>query len=156
MRRGVSQPVGVLYALLPVVLLGASFAAAEEPVGPVQLSVRVVSVEPTTRFGRGVPSGVAEIEAAVFTREDLSGLTVRVLDSRRQPLETDVIGEGPLLAFRVSLTGARVHELIVEAAATAAEGPVRDEVALRIPLGVAGFAPADDGEIAAFPLEERP
>ena len=46
--------------------------------------------------------------------------------------------------------------LAVEPTGVSAGIPVRDEVALRVPLGVRGFAPEDDGEIAAFPLEVRP
>lgn len=155
--RGVSNETrGVLYALLPVLVFAAAPSRALEPAGPLEISARVATVEPTSRSDRRTPAGIAEIEVGVVAHDTLSELTIRVLDAARNPVEAGVTIDGPVLILRVPLTGMAVHERIVEATAISASGPVRDEIALRIPLGVSGFAPEEDGEIAAFPLEVRP
>jgi hypothetical protein len=146
--RGVSsETAGVLYALLPVILLGTSAGMAVEPTGPVEISARVLSID---------RSGTVAVEVGVLARPEISDLNVRILDASRNPMDADVSIEEGVATYRIRLARAGVHELIVEATASSAAGPVRDEIALRVPLGVRGFAPEDDGEIAAFPLEVRP
>jgi hypothetical protein len=151
---GIRGPALAVAALLVVAVLP---AGAVEPTGPVQVWARLVSIEPAPRFGSEPLAGVAEIVVEVSAEPRLEGLALRVLDSRRQPVDGAVLdGAGRFRTLRVPLSGERVHEILIEATAMGPKGPVRDEIALRAPLGVPGFAPEDDGEIAAFPLAVRP
>lgn len=148
---------GPVYAVAAFLALATTPAGAVEPTGPVHLSARLVAVEPTSRPGRMPLEGVAELAVEVAAEERLEGLALRVLDARRQPIEGVVLdGAGRFRTVRIPLSGERVHEVLLEAIATGPRGPARDEIAIRVPLGVPGFAPEDDGEIAAFPLAVRP
>lgn len=135
------------HAILAIGLLAAAPAQAVEPTGPIEIFAKVVEVE------GGPDRGFAAVEVDILQGASLEGLTFRLLDRRREPVEGLVFeGEGRGRTVRIPVSGKGVHEWILEAVS----GTARDEFAIRVPLGVPGFAPEDDGEIASFPLEVRP
>ncbi len=144
---------GRICAVVVLAFLATATARAVEPTGPIHLFARAASLEEVGTF-RGQPvRALAVLEVRVLRGADLEGFELRVLDPRREPVEGVAIeGEGILRRLFVPLIGEGVHELILQGVA----GDERDEVAIRVPLGVPGFAPDDDGEVASFPLEVRP
>jgi hypothetical protein len=148
---------GPAYAVAALLAVTALPVGAVEPTGPVQVWARLVSVEPVSRPGRAPLEAVAELAVEVAAEARFESLALRVLDDHRQPIEGAVLdGKGRFRTVRVPMSGEKVHEILLEATAVGPKGPARDEIALRVPLGVSGFVPEDDGEIAAFPLEVRP
>ncbi len=134
-------------AMLAIGILAAPSAQAVEPTGPIEIFAKVVAVE-------GAPErAFATVEVEILSGASLEGLTFRLLDPRREPIEGVVFeGEGRGRTVRIPVSGTGIHEWILEAVS----GTARDLFAIRLPFGVPGFAPEDDGEIASFPLEVRP
>jgi len=147
MRRIADEGFVWVCAMLAIGFLAAAPAAALEPTGPIEIFAKVVAIE------GGVDRAFASVEVEILQGAALEGLTFRLLDRRREPIEGVVFeGVGRGRSVRIPISGKGVHEMILEAVS----GTARDEFAIRVPLGVPGFAPEDDGEIASFPLEVRP
>ena len=162
-------------ALLALVfILAAPPASASEPMGPIEIQLRLLDVTP----GHGPDSAVARIEvklqARIFASEPLldvkradgspwttkgGRLSTRNLHWRKsvEPQEGSEshISHGfvdeILTTIEVPLEGRAVHEVVVTASAASPGGILTTENVVLVPFGASLPLPADDGTVSEFP-----
>lgn len=160
-------------------------AVGSEPLGDLELRLTLVELTTTTAADGSDAGGLARIEVTLEAALPARGIRLRVLrpdgtgwivDGKPydpgQPVWTRVGGDeppdtvdggpsvGPREAIRtvieVPVSGAAVHEVVVEILGQGARGPLRTENVVRVALGVPETDVEDDGEYASFPVGVRP
>jgi len=162
--------------------IGVRPASATEPMGDLNVQLRVVEIVPGNRAAGPEMMGVARIEVFVEALRAASDIQLNVVrpdgaawvgpkgsftsgeldwsDPSGAPVRLG--SRGPSVPSRgairtrivVPLNGAGVHEIAVTVTGLSGGKPIVTEGMVRVALGVAGNGPVDDGEYAHFPLQE--